>query len=474
MFQSSLFKEIFLQSRIPQLVSTLDFSEMRFNQAFSEFIGYSLEELKYLSIIDFSHPDDFINDDVLYLELANGLRKEYQIQKRYIHKSGKMITGILNVSKILDEASGREFCLAQVIDITETKEIEENLIKSEKKYRLLADYSSDIIMLHRMDGVYLYASPSVQTVIGYGEKEMLGKTARDFIHPDDLEKVSKLWRDLEEGINQNYRVTYRCRKKDGSYVWLESTIKAVYDEKGHFQEMISVSRDVQERMETTELLKRSEKLALVGQMAAAVAHEIRNPLTPIKGFIQMLQQEKELNPAFVTVILDELSRVDSIISEFLSMAKPHPEKISIIQLDHLLRQVIQLLQTEALMKNKEIIFRLDDDLPAVEGDQNSLKQVFMNIIQNALEAIEEMGTVEITSFVEEENAAVLIRDNGCGIPEERMNKLGEPFYSTKEKGTGLGLMTSFHIIQNHGGSIMVKSKEGEGTAVKIMLPLKPN
>lgn len=85
-----------------------------------------------------------------------------------------------------------------------------------------------------------------------------------------------------------------------------------------------------------------------------------------------------------------------------------------------------------------------------------------------------MGTVEITSFVEEENAAVLIRDNGCGIPEERMNKLGEPFYSTKEKGTGLGLMTSFHIIQNHGGSIMVKSKEGEGTAVKIVLPLKTN
>jgi two-component system sporulation sensor kinase A len=226
-------------------------------------------------------------------------------------------------------------------------------------------------------------------------------------------------------------------------------------------------------METDTLLRKSEKLAVVGQLAASVAHEIRNPLTSIKGFLQLINtSEENIAKRFTGIMLEELKRVEEIISEFLTMAKPHSEKEQSLVVDDVVSQVIQLLQSQALLINKEIHYEAEEHIPKVIGDSNSLKQVFINIIQNALEAIQEKGIVKVNVFKQEDHVCVVIHDNGVGIPEERLLRLGEPFYSTKEKGTGLGLMTSYRIIEQHKGKIKIESMEGVGTTVRILLPIR--
>ncbi|MEW8987405.1 MAG: ATP-binding protein, partial [Bacillus sp. (in: firmicutes)] len=287
----------------------------------------------------------------------------------------------------------------------------------------------------------------------------------------DKPRINALHQQLKDGIKTSNLFSYRIKKADGTYIWIETNIKGVFDIKtGELTEIISVSRDIQQRVETFELLNKSERLAIVGRMAAAVAHEIRNPLTPIKGFISLLSDKREYNPYFIEIILDEIKRIENIITEFLALAKPSIRKMIVLEVDQLIMKVVNLIQTEALMQNIELKVRIEE-IPRIIGDENSLKQVLLNVLRNAMESLEENGTVHISSKIEDRYVCIIIQDNGCGISKERLSKIGEPFYSTKEKGTGLGLMTSINIIEEHFGKIEIESEEDIGTTVKILLPI---
>lgn len=471
MVRSELFREVFEQSNVPQMLTTLDFTTTIENKAFYHFIGYTKVEWDTMTIKDISHPEDYEMDVHLMQEVLCGQRSHYQIEKRYFHKSGMQLLGTLNVSLISDPETKERYLFAQILDVTEKYLINESLRNSEKKYRLLAEHSSDMIMLHDESGNYQYISPSFKTILGYEPSQLIGGSPYDFIHPEDIPLVNK-HHQLVTSKTIMPLVSYRVRKSDQTYIWIETSIKGVFDEEtGELTELISVSRDIQQRMETNELLRKSERLAVVGRMAAAVAHEIRNPLTPIKGFITLLAKTKEYNPLFIEVILSEIRRIETIITEFLSMAKPNTRKTSVILIDQLVDQVVNLIQTEALMENKQITVQIDA-IPRIVGDENSIKQALLNVLRNALESLEEQGTIAITIFIEEGFVCIKIQDNGCGISQDRLARIGEPFYSTKEKGTGLGLMTSFNIIDNHHGTIEIESEEGKGTIVKIYLPIK--
>jgi two-component system sporulation sensor kinase A len=469
---SSIYEHVFMQSRIPQIIFEDGFHHIIINKAFYKFLGYTEEEWQELSIKDISHPDDYELDLDLFHEMVSGQRQYYQMEKRYFHKSGEIVWGSLNVSFINDPTQKQQCFLAQVLDITEQKNLEKFLTKKEKKYRLLAENSSDVINLHSMDGRYVYISPSITHILGYDPDELIGKTPYTIIHSEDIPEVEKNHSDVLTNSDP-ILTTYRARKKDGTYIWIETNMRSVLNEQtGESEGIISVSRDIGKRLETDNLLRKSDKLAVVGQLAAAVAHEIRNPLTSVKGFMQLFSYTKECNEGFIKIVLDELDRVEEIISEFLTMARPHQDKLELLKVDELLRQVIQLSQTQALLINKEINYIVNTDIPVINGDANSLKQVFFNIIQNALDALDEKGSVTVELSASETTLNIHIIDDGCGIPEERLANIGEPFYSTKEKGTGLGLMTSFKIIENHKGKLKIESTVGEGTKVSISLPCK--
>ncbi|WP_160719085.1 PAS domain S-box protein [Bacillus sp. USDA818B3_A] len=471
MVNLTLFREVFYQSKIPQLISSIDNLNIQYNPAFCEFIGYSVDELTTMTMEEISYPDDMVNDTFLFDEVLKRKREKYQLEKRYIHRSGEIKTGILTVSRIQLQLTGEEFLLGQVLDITEKKQMEDALKHREKKYRLLAEHSSDIIMLHNVDYTCLYLSPSVKTVLGFQPEELIGKNPREFIHPDDLIKLKQI--PAHDSLEALKLISFRCRKKDGSYVWIESTIKALRDPiTGEVKELVSVSRDIEQRMDTQDRLRKSEKLAVVGQMAAAVAHEIRNPLTPIKGFMQLLDAEKEINPVYLRIVFDELQRMEGIISEFLTMAKPHTEKLRLVYVDELVHQVIQLVERDAERAQKSLYVDVEQPNVSIMGDPNSLKQVLLNVIKNALESLSEMGQVHTTVKTDISGVIIKVSDNGCGISSNRLQKLGEPFYSTKEKGTGLGLITCYRIIEAHQGKISIDSEEGKGTTVTIWLPKK--
>lgn len=232
-----------------------------------------------------------------------------------------------------------------------------------------------------------------------------------------------------------------------------------------------IVRDITERKKTEELLNKSDTLAAIGQLAAGVAHEVRNPLTVIKGFIQLFQINKEDQEKYFDLMLSEIERIEAILQEFLSIAKTDEistEKKNIYQL---FKNVVSLMNTKAIMTNIQVELYTDSKDIIIECSENQLKQVFINILQNSIEAMPDGGRISIhIKEIGKDGIIISVIDKGIGIPEERIKRLGEPFYSTKEKGTGIGLMLSYKIIESHQGNISIMSEVGVGTTVTIYLP----
>ncbi|MGE5454074.1 MAG: ATP-binding protein [Methylocystaceae bacterium] len=243
---------------------------------------------------------------------------------------------------------------------------------------------------------------------------------------------------------------------------------------------VIVAQDITSIKAQYELLKQQEKLAVLGQMAAGIVHEIKNPLTSIRGFSQMLLDQKLIEPChnYVEVILEAADDVNKVVSDFLSFARPRPPQLTTVSLSQLLDSVMFLLQSNSLMQDINIQYDLSpDDLP-VYADRQQLKQVILNLTKNALEALAETKKPLLrfsTSRAENGEEMILsITDNGPGIALDEQSYLGTPFFTTKDRGTGLGLSICYQIIKEHGGNIQVTSRPGEGTTFTISLPSTSN
>lgn len=225
-----------------------------------------------------------------------------------------------------------------------------------------------------------------------------------------------------------------------------------------------------ERRHTEELLRKSEMLSAVGQLAAGIAHEIRNPLTALKGFTKLLRSGAH-NDSYLSIMSAELERIEQIVSELLVLAKPQAVDYLPKSVSSILNDVIMLLDTQAIITNVEIVNEIDDPLPLISCVENQLKQVFINVVKNGVEAMPDGGQLIVRARLAADGMVNIgFIDHGCGIPEKKLARLGEPFYTTKSNGTGLGLMVSYKIIENHQGVMVITSKENVGTAVVIQLP----
>lgn len=232
---------------------------------------------------------------------------------------------------------------------------------------------------------------------------------------------------------------------------------------------------VKENAQMRTQLVQSEKLTIVSELAASVAHEVRNPLTVVRGFIQLLfssdnAKEPSTNKDYKNLVLSELDRAQDIITSYLDIAKQNYYQIESLNLSKLLEECASLMTSYANFKSVTIHQSIEPDL-YIQGDETKIKQVMINLIKNAIEAApEHEGKVELFASKENHRICLYFVDNGVGMTESQMKKLGEPYYTLKNKGTGLGLTVTFSIIENHHGTIRFKSSLQSGTTVTVKFP----
>ena len=433
--------------------------------------GYTEKESIGTSPFDLVHPEDrtlVISEFTRMITEHIPLTVEY----RYLIKDG---------SYIWLESKGKPICnkdfhsaIVASREITKRKDAEYALKKNEYNHRIILEHSNDLICLVDPEGNYLYASLSYKDVLGIDPQTLLGTNSLNCIHIEDHALVTDYINRIAASENPLLLV-YRKMHASGQPILLEGKGMPMHSDQGDLEGIVFISRDITEKKKADEYIRNSEKLAVLGELAAGVAHEIRNPLTSIKGLFSLMKNgdfDREKYYLYNEVICDELDRIEYIVNEFMALAKPdatqYKSKVNLVQL---LQDTVMLLTSEANLFNVEIRLLFKEKKIYVSCESNQIKQVFINIIKNAIDAMSEGGILTIGIKESENNTVTLIFiDNGIGIEEERLKSIGVPFFTNKEKGIGLGLTISNKIITEHKGVLKVESLAGKGTTVSISLP----
>jgi PAS domain S-box-containing protein len=343
------------------------------------------------------------------------------------------------------------------------------LQESEKNNQLLLSLLPDPLLIHQ-DGKMVFVNQEGLKLIGANKLEdMLGKSILQFVQPDYHEPLKERIGSTFSTKETNTPFQIKIINLHQEVIDIETTGVAInYHGK---PAILTIVRDITAiKSQTDELIRKSDKLSLVGQLAAGIAHEIRNPLTSLRGFVQLLQYKSEGNKEYCDIMLSELDRINLIVGEFLILAKPHMVEFSNKDINQIIRHVVTLIGTQAIINNIHLDHKLASELPTISCEENQLKQVIINLIKNAIEAMPHGGTITVeTGMHDEEHLFIRITDEGDGIPKEILDKIGEPFYTTKDHGTGLGLMVCYKIIENHLGELKVQSELNQGTTFEIIL-----
>jgi len=335
--------------------------------------------------------------------------------------------------------------------------------------------SNDVMFYSDPDGVILNINDSFTSHYGYTREEVIGKTPamlRSRHSTDELYK--RMWRSILDPKKGYWRGELINRAKDGREVPLILTITAVRNEAGRMLGYISNGVDLSEQKSLQERLAHSEALATIGEMAAVVAHEIRNPLGSIVMAAQQLTAEglsREDQDTVTRVLRTESKRLNETLSNFLAYARPRPMKTGQNDLNVLLTDVTQMaFSNKELVGGTRLSLALDRDLKPFPFDSDQLRQVVWNILLNAIQVLGGQGTVTARSGKSTGSIWFALSDTGAGIPESIRPDLFKPFRTTKQQGTGLGLPIAESIVKAHGGRIGVETRLGHGTTFTITLP----
>ncbi|WHY79123.1 ATP-binding protein [Neobacillus sp. WH10] len=356
------------------------------------------------------------------------------------------------------------------LDINEEQTQKTVLLESEQKYRRIFEDSIDGLLLWDSGHRIVDINTAGERMIGLPKRKLIGKRVYDSYSQLDGKK-EEILRHIDQLLNNGQTTsTIIFEMEDGKKKFFEFSSKLDIVEGVN----LTVFKDVTEKVVMQEQLRKSDTLNVIGELAAGIAHEIRNPMTALKGFIQLLEGSitKE-HSMYYQVITTELQRIDSIINEFLILAKPQAIRFQEKDINQIMKETVDLLTAQAVLYNVQFVTEYSDGLPLVFCEPNQMKKVFINLIKNAIEVMPCGGNITITiKKMENQEIQIKIQDEGTGIPKEKIKKLGEPFYTTKDRGTGLGLMVSYRIIDEHKGTINIESEEGKGTIFYLNLPIK--
>jgi len=355
---------------------------------------------------------------------------------------------------------------------------------SEEKYRNLVEDIEDVIFRMDKTGRYLFLNNALQKVTGYFPQEFYEtpSIATEMIHKDDEKLVKEtLQKILDDELKVSKDLEYRIYCKNGKELWLSQNTYPIKNKNGSIVGIEGIIRDITDKKKIEEQIRRSERLASIGELAASIAHEIRNPLGAISNSVCMLKQDLSLNgddQKLFEMVVEETDRLNNIITNFLTFAHPAEYHFAKTDILAIINETLLLLEQDERFNEKiKIIKVYENNIPKVYLDQNWIRKVFWNLLVNSIDAMPRGGKIYIhvrrPNVPNNEEIEIAVADTGKGIPPEIMKKIFEPFFTTKKtKGTGLGLSIVHRIVDNHGGTIDVKSERNKGTAFTIRLPIK--
>jgi two-component system cell cycle sensor histidine kinase/response regulator CckA len=353
----------------------------------------------------------------------------------------------------------------------ECESAKEALSEKEEKFRLVTETIQDVFyMVTPGHQKMLYISPGYEKIWGR-TRESLYNNPRSFldcIHPDDRPSVEKEMTDPKKDIE------YRIIRPDGSVRWIRSRAFPIVDERGNVVKLTGVATDITDLKEKIAQLKDAESLSAIGRMVAFVAHEVRNPLQIIQSGVETLEQmpQKDLQREILEELRLGVEVLNNTIRQLLDFARRPELEIGPERVQEVVNYSLRSIERK--LKGIHLNTRYVPEQANILVDKEKFAQVLINVVQNAVEAMPSGGNISITSNLFEQDgekrARITVADSGCGIPQETLERMSEPFFTTKLGGIGLGLSICRKITQAHGGSINIKSKENEGTIVEIVLP----
>jgi len=469
-----------------------------YNSAYRKLSGFTDEELKYKTFLDLTHPDD-------RAKVLEKYRTDYPEDKfpiifevRGINKNGG--TDYLEASVSPYKRKGKVIGVEVINrDITERKRMEEELRESEQKLRDLYESIPDGVAVYvGKEGRLLECNKAFKKHYGYTDEELKDKGFLDFIAPEDHAVLLREYRTDYPEEKLPFKFETRAIDKKGEIFPIEISV-GPYKKKGRIIGVNVVHRDITERKamesklreyadhleemveertkelnESQERLVKSERLAAIGHLAAMVGHDLRNPLTGIKGAAYYLKTKlgSKIDVTareMLEVIEKDVEYSDKIIGDLLEYSREIRLELTETTTKSILKDALSLIKVPESVQ----ILELTENEPEIKIDNDKMKRVFVNIIRNAIDAMSEGGRLTIKSGETNGNLEISFADSGVGMSKETMEKLWTPLFTTKAKGIGLGLSICKRIVEAHGGKISVESEIGKGTTITIAIPVKP-
>lgn len=433
--------------------------------------------------LDHVHADD--RETVLGRALAalSGADDDSPMEYRFERGDGVTLYVRQRMFRIVDAAGATVRVIATLTDLTGTRTAEQALVRSEDRFRALIEGSHDVVVLFSSEGVPLYATDSLYTIIGYRPDEFVGRadTFED-IHPDDRERVNELFAHIVAG-GTVHRAEYRYRHRDGSWRWLEAMGRNMLDNPAVGAIVVNF-RDLTERRAWQRRLEQAERLSSLGRLAATIAHEFNNVLMGIQPFAEVLRRRVGDDQSALTAcshIENSVRRGRSITQEILRFTQAAEPEIASVDTEGWMNDLAAELRG---LLPPQMHLRIEQNRAVMAADRSQITQALTNLVFNARDVMGESGTITITidsqgsgsvittSDVLDPRAYVhiTVRDEGPGIPPGLQQRIFEPLFTTKKGGTGLGLAIVHQIVTRHGGFIFVESTQGSGSAFHMLIP----
>ncbi|MHB1628842.1 MAG: ATP-binding protein [Bacilli bacterium] len=289
------------------------------------------------------------------------------------------------------------------------------------------------------------------------------------IHPDDREFVRRAVNDALQSASLD--VQYRVVVPPGKQIVIRSIAKTEYDESGQARRMTGAAQDITQQLQLQERLFDSEGLSAAGKLAAGIAHEIRNPVTVVKGFLTLLTQSPSQLASYAPIMIEELARIETIMEEFLELGRHREPKFAFCGYRDIVFHVSTLMSVEAKLRDVDLQVDCQSDDAPIWCNAHQIRQALINLIKNAIDAMKAGGILIVRAVTQGSVVHISIVDHGEGMSFEQVNKLGTPFFTTKETGTGLGMTICQSIVAAHRGTVEVESVAKQGTTITIHLPL---